>query len=150
MGRTCKASNRKYFLSDQAIHRYIRDNSLAADTANFVICAAVAVAVVAAAAVVAANCCYSSYFGCCYCQHCCCYRSCFWQNWGLRRAYWKTWKRLSLWSRHYTLRPRQNRRNFADDIFQCIFLNKNLWISIKISPNFVLKCPITIFHHWLR
>ena len=25
----------------------------------------------------------------------------------------------------------------ADDIFKCIFLNENLWISIKISPKFV-------------
>ena len=31
-----------------------------------------------------------------------------------------------------TLRPRQNCR-FADDIFKCIFLNENVWISLKIS-----------------
>ena len=34
------------------------------------------------------------------------------------------------------LRPRQYARHFADDIFRCIFLNKNVWIPIKIS----LKC----------
>ena len=31
-----------------------------------------------------------------------------------------------------TLRPRQNGRHFPDDIFKCIFLNENVWISIKI------------------
>ena len=37
-----------------------------------------------------------------------------------------------------TLRPRQNGRHFADDIFKCIFLNENKQISIKISLKFVL------------
>ena len=32
-----------------------------------------------------------------------------------------------------TLRPRQNGRQFPDDIFKCIFVNGNIWISIKIS-----------------
>ena len=41
-----------------------------------------------------------------------------------------------------TLRPRQNGRHFPDDIFKCIFLNENVWISIKISLNFVPKGPI--------
>ena len=41
-----------------------------------------------------------------------------------------------------TLRPRQNRRHFADDIFQCIFLNENVCIPIKISLKFVPKGPI--------
>ena len=41
-----------------------------------------------------------------------------------------------------TLRPRQNGRHFADDIFKCIFLNENVRISIKISLKFVLKDPI--------
>ena len=36
-----------------------------------------------------------------------------------------------------TLRPRQNRRHFADDIFKCIFLNENARISLKISLKFV-------------
>ena len=35
-----------------------------------------------------------------------------------------------------TLRPRQNGRHFADDLFKLIFLNKNVVISLKIS----LKC----------
>ena len=41
-----------------------------------------------------------------------------------------------------TLRPRQNGQHFADDISQCIFLNEDVWIPIKISLKFVLKCPI--------
>ena len=41
-----------------------------------------------------------------------------------------------------TLRPRQNGRHFADDIFKYIFLNENIWILIKISLKFVPKGPI--------
>ena len=41
-----------------------------------------------------------------------------------------------------TLRPRQNRRHVADDIFKCILLNKIVWIPIKISLKFVFKSAI--------
>ena len=41
-----------------------------------------------------------------------------------------------------TLRPRQNGLHFPDDIFKCIFLNENVWISLKISLKFVPKGPI--------
>ena len=41
-----------------------------------------------------------------------------------------------------TLRPRQNGCHFADGIFKCIFLNKNVWISINISLTFVPKGQI--------
>ena len=41
-----------------------------------------------------------------------------------------------------TLRPRQNDRRFPDDIFKCIILSENVWISIKISLKFFLKGPI--------
>ena len=41
-----------------------------------------------------------------------------------------------------TLRPRQNRRHFADDIFKSIFLNENARISLKISLKFVLMVRI--------
>ena len=41
-----------------------------------------------------------------------------------------------------TLGPRQNGRHFEDDIFKCIFLNENVWISIESLLNFVLKGPI--------
>ena len=38
-----------------------------------------------------------------------------------------------------TLGPRQIGRHFPDDLFKWIFLNENVWISIKISLKFVLK-----------
>ena len=40
-----------------------------------------------------------------------------------------------------TLRLRQNGHNFTD-IFKWIFLNENLWISLKTSRNFVPKGPL--------
>ena len=39
------------------------------------------------------------------------------------------------------LRPRQN-DIFPDDIFKCIFLNDHVYISMKISLEFVSKVPI--------
>ena len=44
--------------------------------------------------------------------------------------------------RFNTLGPSQNGRHFADGIFKRIFLNENVWISIKISLKFVPKGPI--------
>ena len=41
-----------------------------------------------------------------------------------------------------TLRPRQNGHHFPDDISKGIFLNENVWISIKITLKYVLKGPI--------
>ena len=41
-----------------------------------------------------------------------------------------------------TLRPRQDGRYFADDVSKCIFLNENVWISLKIPFEFVPKGPI--------
>ena len=41
-----------------------------------------------------------------------------------------------------TLRPRQNGRYFADDIFKGIFFNENARISLKISLKFVPKVRI--------
>ena len=41
-----------------------------------------------------------------------------------------------------TLRPRQTGRHFPDDIFKWIFLNENVWISIKNSLRFVPGCLI--------
>ena len=41
-----------------------------------------------------------------------------------------------------TLRPGQNGRRFADDTLECIFLNENIRISIKISLKFVPEGPI--------
>ena len=41
-----------------------------------------------------------------------------------------------------TLRPRQHVRHFADDVFECICLNENVWISNMISLKFVPNDPI--------
>ena len=41
-----------------------------------------------------------------------------------------------------TLRPRQNGRHFADNILKCIFVNENVWISLKISLKFVVKVRV--------
>ena len=41
-----------------------------------------------------------------------------------------------------TLRPRRSRRHFADDSLRYIFLNENIWISIKISLKSIAKSPI--------
>ena len=40
------------------------------------------------------------------------------------------------------LRPRQHGRHFQDDIFKCIFVKENIWVSIKISLKFVPKVSI--------
>ena len=41
-----------------------------------------------------------------------------------------------------SLRPRQNKRHFADDVFKCNFMKENFWIPIKISLKFVPEGPI--------
>ena len=90
---------------------------------------------------------------------------CFWENVFavvfLKRLVPLFWPDLAEWvySLHgqvhglaniITLRPRQNGRHFADDVFKCIFLNENVWI-FKIPLTFVPKVPIlTIFQHWFR
>ena len=56
-----------------------------------------------------------------------------------------TWHAPWQWcnlSQFNTLRLRQNGRHFADDILKCIFLNKNVSITIKISLKFVPKDSI--------
>ena len=46
---------------------------------------------------------------------------------------------FSIQKRVNKLRPRQNGRYSADDIFKCIFMNGNVWIVIKMSLNFFSK-----------
>ena len=41
-----------------------------------------------------------------------------------------------------TFRPWQNGPHFTDDIFKCIFLNENLWVSVNVSLKFVPKGQI--------
>ena len=56
-----------------------------------------------------------------------------------------------------TFRPRQNGCHIADAIYKCIFLNENVWISIRISLKFVSKGPINnksalvqvMYWHWI-
>ena len=55
---------------------------------------------------------------------------------------WELYDEVVSWIWFNTLRPRQNGRHFPDNIFKCIFLNENVWISIKISLNFVPRGPI--------
>ena len=46
------------------------------------------------------------------------------------------------WIAMNTWRPRQNNRHFLNDYFKWIILYENVWISMKISLNFVSKGPI--------
>ena len=41
-----------------------------------------------------------------------------------------------------TLKPRQNCRQCADEIFKCVFLNENVRISLRMPLNFVPKGSI--------
>ena len=49
-----------------------------------------------------------------------------------------------------SLRPKQNGRHFADDIFKCFFLNENAWISPKSSLKFVPKVRINNIPAWVQ
>ena len=49
-----------------------------------------------------------------------------------------------------SLRLRQNGHHFPYDIFKCICVYENIWISIKFSLKFVIKVQFTIFQHWSR
>ena len=51
---------------------------------------------------------------------------------------------LEAYSFKSTLRPRQNGRHFADDIFKCIFLNENVWISSKIFSIKINNIPALV------
>ena len=42
-----------------------------------------------------------------------------------------------------TLKPRYNGCHLPDEIFKCVFLNKNVWISIEISLWFVPHGPVS-------
>ena len=66
------------------------------------------------------------------------------QQWIFRISVMHWWKGTKVHGRHKatmatrynTLSLRHNGRHFTDDIFKCIFLNENIWISLRISPNF--------------
>ena len=67
-------------------------------------------------------------------------------TWKQFAHYWHEWAPLvpllALAAPINTLRPRQNGRHFPDAIFKCIFLNENIWISIRFSLKFVPEGPI--------
>ena len=73
-------------------------------------------------------------------------------GWWLETPSWSLWRQCNVSSMIpygitepqwvNSLRPRQYRRHFADDIFKCIFLNENVWISITLSLKFVPNGPI--------
>ena len=75
-------------------------------------------------------------------KHCC--SVALWQQ--RSRSWWKAYHMshcgMKFIFQFNTLRPRQNGRHFAEDIFKCIYLNENAWIMIKISMKFVPKGPI--------
>ena len=64
------------------------------------------------------------------------------ENYGYLIFKWVAVTWLNDWAPVNTLRQRQSGCHFPDDIFKCIFLNGNVWISIKISPNFVPNGPM--------
>ena len=54
---------------------------------------------------------------------------------------------------HNTLRLRRNIHHFADDIFKCIFMNENMWISIVgLRPVIQILCHVLArgWGRWLR
>ena len=61
-------------------------------------------------------------------------------GWWFETLSWSLWRQRNVpfnWSADITLRRIQNCHCFADDIFKCIVLNENVWISLKISLKFV-------------
>ena len=52
------------------------------------------------------------------------------------------WSQFFCFNQVNTLRPRQDERHFADDIFTCIFFNENCCILIKFSLKYAHKGPI--------
>ena len=58
---------------------------------------------------------------------------------------WWHWRTIVIIDCFNTLRLRQNGRHFPEDNLKRIFLNQNVWISIKISLKFVPRGPINNF-----
>ena len=55
---------------------------------------------------------------------------------------WRYYPILNKWTHIYSSPSGQNGRQFADNIFKCIFTNKKFSDSIQISLKRVPKCPI--------
>ena len=58
------------------------------------------------------------------------------------QCHWRTIKEDQYVSCINRLRPKQNGCHFSDSIFKCIFLNKKVSVSLKISLKFVPKGSI--------
>ena len=63
-------------------------------------------------------------------------------RWAMECQIWQPWLILLSHYSFNTLKPGQDGRHFADDIFKWIFLNEFIWISIKVSLKFVPRGPI--------
>ena len=61
-------------------------------------------------------------------------------NWPLHT--YIVFEHMSMYTHAISVRPKQDGRHFPDDIFKSIFLNENVWISIKISLKFVPRGPL--------
>ena len=48
------------------------------------------------------------------------------------------------------LRPEQNGHHFADDNFECIFMNEKVWMSVQISLKFISNGPIAWWENGRR
>ena len=57
-------------------------------------------------------------------------------------ARWR-WLMITFITLINTLRPKYNGRHFPDDILKWIFVNENVWTSIRISLKFVPRGPIS-------
>ena len=49
-----------------------------------------------------------------------------------------------------TLKSRQNGHHFVDDLFKCIYVIENVWISVKFHWSLFLRVQLIIFQHWFR
>ena len=69
---------------------------------------------------------------------------------------WIRWLLMSSWQKETnlnyvsvnSLRPSQNGRHFADDIFKCIFLNEIYEFRLRFHRNLFLWFELILFQHW--
>ena len=64
--------------------------------------------------------------------------------WTVPSGHWRYWYSFD------TLRPGQNGRHFADDIFIWILLNENVGVSIKFLLKFIRWVQLTASQHWVK
>ena len=67
------------------------------------------------------------------------------------RAQWVTDLPTSLWHCLFnSLRPKRNRRHFADDIFKCIFVMKMYCLLLKFRWSLFPRVQLRVFQHSVR